>query len=240
MNLLLKYADKIGRKLGLKRCRGYQIVQDAVRGKTGIEIGGPSQIFGAGGILPIYSVIAALHDSNYSPVTLWQKTVPTQLGTKLISEATAISVCDSVYDFVLASHVLEHTANPMLALLDWKRVLKPNGIMVVVVPDPKYTFDHRRPITSLAHLEQDYEEAMHENDQTHFKEIIRLHDLSRDPWAGDSTQFKNRCLQNKKFRSMHHHVFSMELIKQLVEKLHLEVLHSTTELPFHTIVMCRK
>ena len=41
---------------------------------------------------------------------------------------------DSIYDFVFASHVLEHIPNDRKALLEIRRILKPNGIAVLPVP----------------------------------------------------------------------------------------------------------
>ncbi len=44
-------------------------------------------------------------------------------------------VDDETYDFVYASHVLEHIAEPHFALQNWWRILKPGGHMVIAVPD---------------------------------------------------------------------------------------------------------
>jgi hypothetical protein len=41
---------------------------------------------------------------------------------------------DQTYDFVFASHVLEHIPNDRKALLEIRRILKPNGIAVLPVP----------------------------------------------------------------------------------------------------------
>lgn len=42
---------------------------------------------------------------------------------------------DSSYDTVYSSHCLEHMRDPLLALLNWWRVLKPGGYMIVAAPD---------------------------------------------------------------------------------------------------------
>ena len=39
------------------------------------------------------------------------------------------------YDFVFSSHTLEHMDDPYEALREWFRLLKPGGVMVIVVPD---------------------------------------------------------------------------------------------------------
>ena len=42
---------------------------------------------------------------------------------------------DATYDFVYASHALEHAKDVEVALYNWSRILKRNGIMYLVVPD---------------------------------------------------------------------------------------------------------
>lgn len=39
------------------------------------------------------------------------------------------------YDFLFSSHVLEHMHDPRAALVDWLKVLKPGGHLIVLVPD---------------------------------------------------------------------------------------------------------
>lgn len=42
---------------------------------------------------------------------------------------------NNVFDFVVSKHNLEHYQDPIKALKEWKRVLKINGILGIVVPD---------------------------------------------------------------------------------------------------------
>ena|ERR1700761_1896675 len=42
---------------------------------------------------------------------------------------------DDTYDFVYSSHCLEHVRHPEIAIQNWWRILKPEGILFVVVPD---------------------------------------------------------------------------------------------------------
>jgi SAM-dependent methyltransferase len=78
-------------------------------------------------------------------------------------------VADESVDFIVASHVIEHLHNPIAALLEWHRVLRPGGLALLIVPDGRYTFDVGRPFTSLDHLLWDYA-----NNGT---ELKRLNDL---------------------------------------------------------------
>jgi SAM-dependent methyltransferase len=44
-------------------------------------------------------------------------------------------VADNTYDFVTSSHCLEHLAGPWKALMNWVRITKPGGHLVILVPD---------------------------------------------------------------------------------------------------------
>ena len=69
---------------------------------------------------------------------------------------TLASVRDDTQDFVIANHVIEHMRNPVAALLNWRRVLRPGGRLFMAVPDKHLTFDRERAITPLAHVVEDY------------------------------------------------------------------------------------
>lgn len=45
------------------------------------------------------------------------------------------SVPDASFDFVNSSHCLEHMRDPVETMRNWARILKPNGHMVILVPD---------------------------------------------------------------------------------------------------------
>lgn len=60
-------------------------------------------------------------------------------------------------DFVIANHVLEHAPNPLRALSNWVRVLRPGGALLVSVPLAAACFDRGRTETTLEHLVQDFQ-----------------------------------------------------------------------------------
>ena len=102
-------------------------------------------------------------------------------------------------------------------MLEWNRIIKPGGVILLVLPNKNANFDHRRPYTNINHLINDYEKNITEHDMTHLEEILLLHDLSRDPQAKAFNIFKERCIHNYQNRCMHHHVFNQELLKELFQ-----------------------
>jgi SAM-dependent methyltransferase len=225
--------------------------QDRFFGKSGIEIGGPSQAFSRRGIFPVYPMVGNLDNCNFGASTVWEGNLQSgktfvfdsakPAGEQHLAETTALGeLVSGAYDFVLSSHMLEHTANPILALLEWRRLLADGGTLVLLLPDKRHTFDHRRPVTTLAHLIDDFNARMGEDDLTHLPEILALHDLERDPDAGDMAAFKARSLRNAENRCLHHHVFDVHLARELAEHSGFKV-HAVEEIgPHHILLLAQK
>lgn len=49
------------------------------------------------------------------------------------------------YDYIVASHVIEHTPDLLGFLYDCESLLKPGGVLVLAVPDKRFSFDVLRP-----------------------------------------------------------------------------------------------
>jgi SAM-dependent methyltransferase len=56
------------------------------------------------------------------------------------------------FDYVLASHVIEHVPDMLGWLGQLLLVLNPGGRIVLAVPDRRYTFDYLRPLSTLGQL----------------------------------------------------------------------------------------
>jgi SAM-dependent methyltransferase len=216
--------------------------------KRGIEIGGPSpHLFGAGGGFPLYPRIASLDNVNFSSKTRWEGAIQEgntfvfdssrPPGRQYILEMTAlVDIPPASYDFLLSSHALEHTANPILALHEWLRILTDDGVMVLVLPHKEGTFDWRRSTTTLEHMKGDFDGGMDERDLSHLPEILELHDLSRDPEAGDFANFKERSLNNFENRCLHHHTFTTLSAATLLDHVGLKIV-SVQAFELHDIVI---
>lgn len=75
----------------------------------------------------------------------------------LAADAESLPLAESSVDFVLHSHAWEHLPNPLRALEEWVRVVKPGGFIFAIVPkrdaDP---LDRARPLTSFTEWEEHY------------------------------------------------------------------------------------
>jgi SAM-dependent methyltransferase len=214
-----------------------------------LEIGGPTPAFSDSGALPIYKILARVDNCQFSTETIWTGKVVDSfqyhsqkpIGSQFISEGADLKqVESSTYDCVIASHCLEHMANPLKALAEWKRVLKKSGILLVLLPDKSRTFDWHRPVTKLEHMIEDYGNNVGEDDLSHLNEILQLHDLSKDKDAGTSEQFSKRCKENFSYRVMHHHTFTLDSALALVAHAGFEVLRRDVFRPFDISILARK
>lgn len=222
----LKYAGK--------KIPDHEIYQSLLKNKKGIEIGGPSALFKM--MLPIYQVIESLDGVNFADNTIWEGSIQTgktfnyikdKKGFQFISCATNLDQIKSkIYDFLLSSNCLEHIANPLKAIEEWKRVIKYDGFILLVLPNKESNFDHNRQVTTFEHLLDDYKNKITEHDLTHLDEILTLHDLSMDPPAGTLEEFKLRSINNFKNRTLHHHIFDIQLIKKILEYSEFEVINT--------------
>lgn len=201
-----------------------------------MEVGGPSRIFHDRGLIPIYHVVKALDGCNFSNSTIWegqlesgQKYVyyPGKFGRQHILEASDLqAITDSSYEFVISSNCLEHVANPLKAVSEWIRVLKKDGFLLLVLPNKAYCFDHKRPDVRFEHLLTDYQTNVQEDDLTHLDEILELHDLGMERISLSLDQFRERSLKNKENRALHQHVFSLEVLKDIVSYFQMELVYS--------------
>lgn len=55
----------------------------------------------------------------------------------------------NTFDYVVASHVIEHTPNFLRFLANVHAILKPGGRCILVIPDKRFTFDLNRPVTTF-------------------------------------------------------------------------------------------
>ena len=58
------------------------------------------------------------------------------------------------YDWIVASHVIEHVPDLVAFLVDCEALLKSGGSLVLAVPDKRYVFDILRPVSTVGQVLQ--------------------------------------------------------------------------------------
>jgi len=243
-------AQKLIGRLRRSRCGCAELCRTHVSRAHGLEIGGPSRIFSKSGQIPVYDVAAKIDGLNFSSETVWTSESSEDrpfvcgkkvMGRQYVREASRFPDIDSAaFDFVLSSHVIEHLANPLGGLREWRRVLRDGGVMVLVVPHKDATFDHRRPVTKIEHILEDFRNDIGEDDKTHIPEVLQLHDFERDFWATDRNEFTERCENNTQNRCVHHHVFDTDLAVRLADHAGLRILAVEHAMPNSIVIVSRK
>ncbi len=84
------------------------------------------------------------------------------------------TIADESQDFIIANHFLEHCEDPIGTIGNHLRKLRPGGVLFYAVPDKRYTFDFRRPLTPLQHMIDDHEQGPMRSRREHYDEAVRL------------------------------------------------------------------
>ncbi len=112
---------------------------------------------------------------------------------------------DESFDFVIFNHVIEHIANPIKVIGELFRVVKTEGIIILSMPDKKYTFDKTRELTSFEHLFDEYSSDVCEVTDEHYLDfLINVHPELKD----DSPEKIKEHVKGVKRRREHAHVWS--------------------------------
>lgn len=110
---------------------------------SGIEIGPGSRPYG--------------HPGNTVFLDKYPASGSGLLRPDIIGDAAHLPCASKTFDFLISSHCLEHCPNTLKVLWEWKRVLVPRGILVLILPHGERTFDRGRPLTRLEHHLRDFE-----------------------------------------------------------------------------------
>jgi len=122
-------------------------------------------------------------------------------------------------DFIVANHFLEHCQDPIGTIETHLGKLKPGGVLFYAVPDKRYTFDFRRPVTPLEHMVADYEQGPEGTRSGHYEEWARL--VLDRPAGGEEAQTEEwvaaqqRHLEGTDY-SIHFHVWTQAEFLRLI------------------------
>lgn len=156
------------------------------------------------------------------------------------------------YDFIIASHVIEHVPNPVQFLIDCQRLLKEGGILSLVVPDKRFCFDTLKPISTTGDFLQAYLEGRTKHTPGTIFDAYALHVKKGSllVWPGDSSGSKlsfghtvreakalvDEYVQTGRFVDVHAWQFVPESFKMILSDLvELELLTFESAAFFDTV-----
>jgi SAM-dependent methyltransferase len=149
----------------------YLLAKNYLKGE-GIEIGAldkPMRVPGGVRIRTVDRLPAAELQKHYG--------VPNAMAVDFVCDAQKLeTISAGSQDFVIANHVFEHMENPIAALENWVRVLRPGGFAFMAIPDKRFTFDADRPVTPFEHILEEYRDPqkVEANRRGHYEDWIKL------------------------------------------------------------------
>lgn len=154
--------ERLEIRLRLLRRRGSPFISGYLDGLKGVEIGAASHN-------PFY--LDAINVDRYAGDRTIYKEQERRLAGRtvpvdVVAPGDELPFADNSYDFVFASHVIEHFPDPLRALAEWVRVAR--RYVVVVVPHRDRTFDRERELTSVAELLQRHCEGFTSEEDEHW------------------------------------------------------------------------
>ncbi|RQD83847.1 glycosyltransferase, partial [Methanosalsum natronophilum] len=121
-------------------------------------------------------------------------------------------ITDGKFDFCIANHVLEHMSDPIGALINWMRVLKPGGILYLSVLDIDNSLDTGRDLTTLEHLIADHSDSSDSKNFYHYIECAKYWNK-----LSDDNEIQRFAQENyEKNYSIHYHTFNRKSIHELL------------------------
>lgn len=117
---------------------------------------------------------------------------------------------DEEFDYVYASHVLEHLEDPRLAIKNWFRICKKGGYMIIVVP-LFYRFEKKDSLPSLwdkthkkfysfANFFEDLEKSLEVNSYTveYAKDCYEGYNWDTPPEVRPTGEYQLECVIRKR------------------------------------------
>ncbi len=152
---------------------------------------------------------------------------------------------DALYDWVVASHVIEHTPDLIGWLAEVAEVMVDDGLFLLMIPDRRYTFDVLRPQTTVGQILQAHtaadtvpsERAVYD----HIRSFVSV--TAPDLWASsaardyprqftleEAAELRRRVLETGEYSDSHVWMFTPTVfVEQIVDLCQLGLCDFTIE-----------
>ena len=125
-----------------------ELVQKYLLGLNGIEIGASRKSFGLESQLGSYANIDIIDAETRAKSKGWKKSKL----VNFLASGDDLPFKDETLDYVFSSHVVEHFFDPIKAIEEWYRVVRPGGYIAMIIPHKDRTFDRNRELTPVNEL----------------------------------------------------------------------------------------
>ncbi len=148
------------------------------------------------------------------------------------------------FDYVIASHVMEHVPDLLGWLHQIARVLRPRGLLAIAIPDRRFTFDFLRPtstpgevldayfrkatVPTTKHLYDNYTLACQVDKTAAWLRQIESSKLNRLHPPGLAMSFVRRALEQHEYIDCHCWVFTPKSFMEIADQLSQENLFPFT------------
>lgn len=133
---------------------------------------------------------------------------------EVVADAADLPFGDGSLDFIIASHVMEHMPFPLAVMRHWYRILAPGGVLLLKIPDKRYTFDIKRQRTPLQHLIAEDMDAASFDKRAHFRDWLEK--VMGLPSGSEQCEQEVDRLMGIDY-SIHYHVWTEEDVRALIE-----------------------
>ena len=202
----------------------WSLVRQTLAGCCGIELGGPSALFrDPEHDCMLYDILRTLDGANMFNNNTFQtissdvfEYAPGKKGYRFNADIVSekdLSEISKKYPLIIASHVIEHIANPIKALKMWsEKILEAKGYLLLIAPNKQLCFDFGREDTGFSHILEDYEKNTPEADTSHLSEIVEKKAI-----PVGIKEYLEKAKENINTRVIHHHVFNLDTLKKTCE-----------------------
>jgi len=132
----------------------------------------------------------------------------------VVADATQLPFRSGSLDFIIASHVLEHLLFPLAGLRHWYDILRPGGVLLLKIPDKRFTFDAKRERTALQHLIEEDADSSTFDKRAHFEDWVE-HVVGCPRGSPQFEQQVTHLLQSD--YSIHYHVWTDADIRAIAD-----------------------
>jgi SAM-dependent methyltransferase len=142
-------------------------------------------------------------------------------GTHSFSEL----VKGNIFDYAIASHVIEHVPDMLGWIKEIGEVLKDNGILSLVIPDKRYTFDYLRELSTPGMLVEAY---LHHQRRPGPREIFDYLASAREI---DVVSAWNGTIDKSSLLPLHDPQFAFDIAKESINSDNYHDAHVNTFTP---------